>query len=278
MNNNKSRTIAVNGILIALMLVLTTTMLFAGGMAFLPLTVLVVGMVIMGKWTAIILAFTFGLVSFISAFIFPSPTAMFFQNPLVSLLPRILSAIIAFCVFKLSQIIISKIDKKLKKPLNKYVSKSISIALGAIFVVFLNTLLVLSMIWILYNGAVDDIKKVIMGLITINFVVEIIVTPIISIPIVFAVEKFLKRNRKQVITDKDILEFDQNNMIENGDNQDNAALDNSLNFDNSCKKQNENNFNDISRLDNSGNENTEDTINDLVSNKDNIQNESLKSE
>jgi len=67
-------------------------------------------------------------------------------------------------------------------------------------------------------------------------------------------------------------------MIENGDNQDNAALDNSLNFDNSCKKQNENNFNDISSLDNSGNENTEDTINDLVSNKDNIQNESLKSE
>ena len=212
MNNNKSRTIAVNGILIALMLVLTTTMLFAGGMAFLPLTVLVVGMVIMGKWTAIILAFTFGLVSFISAFIFPSPTAMFFQNPLVSLLPRILSAIIAFCVFKLSQIIISKIDKKLKKPLNKYVSKSISIALGAIFVVFLNTLLVLSMIWILYNGknvnGTEVTKAFVMGLITINFTIEIIVTPILSVPIAFAADKFLTRNKKQVVTNEDLIELD----------------------------------------------------------------------
>ena len=139
MNNNKSRTIAVNGILIALMLVMTITMLVTGGMAFLPLTVLVVGMVVTGKWTAVILGFTFGLVSLVSAFIFPSPTAPFFQNPLVSLLPRILSAILAFCIFKLSRFTISKINKKLKKPINEYVAKSISTALGAIFVVFFNT-------------------------------------------------------------------------------------------------------------------------------------------
>ena len=119
MNNNKSRTIAVNGILIALMLVMTITMLVTGGMAFLPLTVLVVGMVVTGKWTAVILVFTFGLVSLVSAFIFPSPTAPFFQNPLVSLLPRILSAILAFCIFKLSQFTISKINKNINKQMYK---------------------------------------------------------------------------------------------------------------------------------------------------------------
>ena len=219
MNNNKSRTIAVNGILIALMLVMTITMLVTGGMAFLPLTVLVVGMVVTGKWTAVILGFTFGLVSLVSAFIFPSPTAPFFQNPLVSLLPRILSAILAFCIFKLSQFTISKINKKLKKPINEYVAKLISTALGAIFVVFFNTLFVLTMIWLLYNGktlgSVFVNKEFVMGLITINFVVEIIVTPILSMPVAFAVDKFLKRNRKQVVTDKDLEGID---IVQNDEN------------------------------------------------------------
>ena len=64
------------------------------------------------------------------------------------------------------------------------------------------------MIWILYNGKtfgeVFVNKTFIMGLVTINFVVEIIVTPILSVPVAFAVDKFLKKNKKQVVTDKDI--------------------------------------------------------------------------
>lgn len=212
MNNGKSRMIAINGILIALMIVMTITMFFTGGMAFLPLTVLVVGMVIMGKWTALILGFTFGLLSLISAFIFPSPTAPLFQNPLVSLLPRIVSALCAYGVYCLSDLAIKKLDAKRKKPLNEYVKKSISTALGAIFVVFFNTLFVLSMIWILYNGktlgSVFINKAFVMGLITINFLVEIIVTPILSMPVAIAVEKFLKKNKKQVLTNEDIRLLD----------------------------------------------------------------------
>lgn len=209
---NKSRAIAINGILIALMLVMCVTMLFTGGIALLPLTVLVVGMVVIGKWTGFILGLTFGLVSFITAFIFPSPTAPFFQNPLVSLLPRLLSVAIAYGVYWLSNLLLKKVDKKLKKPMNSYLKKGISTALGAIFVVFLNTLLVLSMIWILYNGknvnGTEVTKAFVMGLITINFTIEIIVTPLLSVPIAFAVDKFLTRNKKQVVTNEDLIELD----------------------------------------------------------------------
>ena len=219
--NSKSRSIAINSILIALMLVMTVTMLFTGGIALLPLTVLVVGMVIMGMGTGIILGLTFGLVTLISAFIFPSPTAPFFQNPLVSLLPRILSAFFAYLIFKLSQFALNKLNNKIKKPINEYVKKSISTVLGAIFVVFFNTLFVLSMIWILYNGKtfgeVFVNKTFIMGLVTINFVVEIIVTPILSVPVAFAVDKFLTKNKKQVVTDKDIEYLENINYIESVD-------------------------------------------------------------
>jgi len=52
-------------------------------------------------------------------------------------------------------------------------------------------------------------KAYILSLISINFVVEIIVTPVLSVPVVFAVDKFLKRNQKQVVTDEDILALDE---------------------------------------------------------------------
>ena len=114
-----------------------------------------------------------------------------------------------------------ELNNKIKKPINEYVKKSISTVLGAIFVVFFNTLFVLSMIWILYNGKtfgeVFVNKTFIMGLVTINFVVEIIVTPILSVPVAFAVDKFLKKNKKQVVTDKDIEYLENINYIESVD-------------------------------------------------------------
>ncbi len=124
-------------------------------------------------------------------------------------------------IFKLSQFALNKLNNKIKKPINEYVKKSISTVLGAIFVVFFNTLFVLSMIWILYNGKtfgeVFVNKTFIMGLVTINFVVEIIVTPILSVPVAFAVDKFLKKNKKQVVTDKDIEYLENINYIESVD-------------------------------------------------------------
>lgn len=207
--NSKAKTIAINGILIALMVVMTCTMLVTGGMAILPLLVLVVGSVLMGKWTALILSFVFGLISFISSFIFPTPTAPIFQNPLVSILPRILIGLIGCGVFNLSEFVFKKINLKAKKQVNEYLSKCVSTILSAIFVVLFNTLLVVTMICLIYlnkelSSGFFVSTEFVLGLIGLNFVVEIIVVPIISAPIVFAVDKFLKKNKKEVLTEEDM--------------------------------------------------------------------------
>ncbi len=239
MNKNKSRSIALNGILIALMIAMTCTMLATGGMAFFPLIVLVVGSIIAGKWTALILGLTFGLISFASAFVFPSLNAPLFQNPLVSVMPRVLIGVVMYGVYWLSELCFKKINSKRSKQLNAYATKCTSTALGAIFGVLFNTFFVLLMILVLYYGknVGDRIinKEVILGFITINFAVEIIVTPLLSAPIVFAVDKFLKKNQKQVVTEADLIDYEMQQ-----ENEKNVICDNNVsvnerdNLDNIC--------------------------------------------
>lgn len=241
MNKNKSRSIALNGILIALMIAMTCTMLVTGGMAFFPLIVLVVGSVIVGKWTALILGLTFGLISFASAFLFPSINAPLFQNPLVSVLPRVLVGVVMYMVYKFSEFCFKKINIKRAKPLNEYITKGTSTALGAIFGVIFNTFFVLIMIWVLYYGqnVGDRIidQKVIFGFITLNFVVEIIVTPLLSAPIVFAVDKFLKKNQKQVVTEQDLVDLSTHkNLVEESIVQFDDVVDKQVTDNEECHK------------------------------------------
>lgn len=220
MNKGRSGAIAINGILIALMIVMSLTMFLVGGMAFLPLMVLVVGFVICGKWTALILGFTFGLISLVSAYIMPTPTAPLFQNPLVSLVPRILGAGLAYLVYAGGKYAVGRIARACGKDANKYVTIGVSTALGTIFAVLFNTLLVLLAIWLIYNGkTAGDIfvnKEFIMGLVTINFVIEIIVTPIIAVPVVMGVDRFISRAKLQVASQDDLAEAALNDTAEGG--------------------------------------------------------------
>ncbi len=258
MNKNKSRSVALNGILIALMIAMTCTMLATGGMAFFPLIVLVVGSVIAGKWTALILGLTFGLISFASAFVFPSLNAPLFQNPLVSVLPRVLIGVVMYGVYWLSELCFKKINSKRSKPLNAYATKCTSTALGAIFGVLFNTFFVLLMILVLYYGknVGDRIinKEVILGFITINFAVEIIVTPLLSAPIVFAVDKFLKKNQKQVVTEADLIDYEMQQ-----ENEKNVICDNNVsvnerdNLDNICNNYEIKKDNNLDSIENNAN-------------------------
>lgn len=59
-----------------------------------------IGILVLPIWYALGLGFTFGLGSLIAAFIYgQSPGDLAFQNPLISILPRVLFALIAFFVF-----------------------------------------------------------------------------------------------------------------------------------------------------------------------------------
>lgn len=271
MNKNKSRSIALNGILIALMIAMTCTMLATGGMAFFPLIVLVVGSVIAGKWTALILGLTFGLISFASAFVFPSVNAPLFQNPLVSVLPRVLIGVVMYGVYWLSELCFKKINIKRSKPLNVYATKCTSTALGAIFGVLFNTFFVLLMILVLYYGknVGDRIinKEVILGFITINFVVEIIVTPLLSAPIVFAVDKFLKKNQKQVVTESDLIDYEMQQ-----ENKRKAVCDNNISVNEKDKSLDNICNNDVSKSDNSFDNVFNNVENDKSNNSDGVSN------
>lgn len=221
MNKTRSQKIAINGILISLMILFTFSLMIPGlpiSIAFLPLIVLAVGSIMQGFGTAIVLGFTFGLFSMIGAYLNPTPLAPIFQNPLISILPRVFIGALGLCVFKLVELAINAINKKVKKPLNERVCKLISGAFCSAFTVFFNTLLVLSMIWIMFkgqniNGTVIS-KEFVLGLITLNFVLEIVLTTIIAPPIVYAVDKFLKANQKSLITESDLQMLDENQLEE----------------------------------------------------------------
>lgn len=236
MNKNRSQKIAINGILISLMILFTFSLSIPGlpiSIAFLPLIVLVVGSIMQGFGTALLLGFVFGLFSMVNSYISPSPLAPIFQNPLISILPRVFIGVLGLCVFKVVEKVLNVINKKAKKPLNDRVCKIISSAFCSAFTVFFNTLLVLSMIWILFagdniNGTVIS-KEFIFGLITLNFLLEIVVTTLIAPPIVYAVDKFLKGHNLSVVTQADLQMLDS---AENMDNNINELEQNFYQFDN----------------------------------------------
>lgn len=111
-------------------------------------------------------------------------------------------------VFYIVEYIIKSINKKAKKPLNEKIAKIISSAFGAAFTVIFNTILVLVMIWLLYKG--QNIGgtvisfEFILSLITINFAIEVVVTTLLTPPIVYALDKYVKASTLNVVTQNDI--------------------------------------------------------------------------
>lgn len=123
------------------------------------------------------------------------PTSVFFLNPLVSVLPRILIGVVAYYVFV-----------GLKKLIK---NKSLSIIIGALAGTFTNTIGVLGMIYILYAeryvnaivGAaeaqgqtvvVTSALAVIFGGVLLNVIAEAVMAAVITAPVVLAVGKIRK--------------------------------------------------------------------------------------
>ncbi len=212
---NRSRRIAVNAVFLALLIIFTLLMnipIFLIATAVLPLIVLAASCQIEGWFTSIVMAISFGLLSFFSAFISPSPLAPIFQNPLISVLPRVFIGVFGLAVFKLCIFISSKIESRGVR-INKRIATLISSGLGAALMVIFNTALVLVMIWVLYGGesvaGTAITIEFITGLISVNFAIEIIGAGLITPPIVLAVNKFLAATKKSPLTDDDIAEHER---------------------------------------------------------------------
>jgi Predicted membrane protein len=154
-------------------------------LAFLPLVAVIVAAEFIGVWSGMIVGLFFGLLSLVGSYIQPSLLAQAFQNPLISVLPRILIGISAYFAAKG----FGKLFPKLKPAL--------SYAVGAAAGVITNTALVVGLILALHFGSAYTYGGTtlvvgwqwLIAIITSNFLIEFGFCIILVPPIVFALNK-----------------------------------------------------------------------------------------
>lgn len=190
----KSKVIAINAILAALILIFSAIPIMPIGVDIAVLTLIPVFIAgqVAGWRSALFAGFFLGMMSFITSFISPSPLAPVFRNPMVSLVPRMLVGLVVWLVYNLVHKGLSR--TKLKPALAHTIASSTSAGLAVIT----NTALVLSMIWAFYNG--NDIggtaitPTFMMSLVTVNFVIEIVGAIFFTPPISYAVRRSLYKS------------------------------------------------------------------------------------
>ena len=145
----------------------------------------IIGALILGGKMGASLGLIMGLTTLSRAFIAPTgPLDLFFRNPLVSVLPRILIGITVYAIYT----IIKKVIKK------ESVALIITSALGSIA----NTVFTLGMLMLVYSKQIGELagselgitaSALMLSIITTNAVGELIVTALLVPPIVMALRK-----------------------------------------------------------------------------------------
>jgi len=151
----------------------------------------------------------FGLASLMSAAFFPStPLYPVFLNPLVSIIPRIITGIVIYLVYKGAFKLLRKQKYEIKSTDDVYTVLTgeartyakkidyISMTVAAVFGALTNTVLVLGTMFLLYNGrtfSMDEASilvkpEVIIPLVLISAITEPIVSGIVAPPIVTAIK------------------------------------------------------------------------------------------
>lgn len=184
------RQMTVIGMLSAVSIVLGAT-----GYGFIPLpmakaTILhipvIVGAVLEGPMVGAIIGFFFGMFSLIQNYIAPSSIfSPAFQNPIISVLPRILIGITSYYAYKF---MFGK-------------NETLRVGVGAVLGTITNTFVVLTMIYLLYpnlaflkpGAGANSAAKIIYGIALTNGIPEIIVGTLITVPVVMALKKIKNR-------------------------------------------------------------------------------------
>lgn len=186
----RSQILTFHALISAVIVVFTVYLTSIGTLqlAFIPIFAVILSANFLGLKHGIISGLVFGLTSLILSIVMYSGTVWaVFQNPLISVFPRLIIPISAYFAVLFARKI--KIESK-----NKEI---IANTLGAIAGVVTNTFLVLFMIFILYtgkniHGTVIDAKWI-MALITFNFTIEVIFCAIVSAPIINVLNKVIKK-------------------------------------------------------------------------------------
>ncbi len=185
----ETRQIAVVGMLSAISIVLG-----ASGIGFIPLPMakatimhipVIIGAILEGPIVGLVAGLIFGIFSIIQNMTNPSLLSFAFLNPLVSVLPRMLIGVTTYYAYKIPFI------------KNDAVKTGIGAAVGTLT----NTVCVLGIIYILYAAEFaqkmgiesSQAATAVLGIALTNGPAEIIVSIALSIPIVLAVKRIIKK-------------------------------------------------------------------------------------
>lgn len=149
----------------------------------------IIGAVVLGPMNGAILGGVFGVTCMIKAFVAPPGPfdAIFFTNPIISVVPRILFGLIAGYVF----ILIAKIDK----------SKIIAAGVAAFAGSAANTFFVLLGVYLWHDNMAlvginpNDALPVLWGIVTGQGIFEALIAVVVTIAISKTLFVFLKRSR-----------------------------------------------------------------------------------
>lgn len=182
MRDERVREIAVTGILSGLIIIMTLvpflgyiTLFGIAAITLIHIPVLIGG-IFGGRRTAFILATVFGLGSMFVALTRPAgPIDLVFQNPLVSVVPRMLFGLAIYYIYEFFKRFIP----------NKYAATSVTMVVAT----FVHTLLVLVPLWLFGTSAFEEIGfqgnmlTLIFGVIITNGFMEMLLAGLIGGPI-----------------------------------------------------------------------------------------------
>lgn len=185
MKLNRTQLITTNALLSAIVLLFVFVPVNIGPvqLAFIPLVAIIISAEFIGVKNSLFTGLFFGILSLIGSFMQPSLLAFAFNNPLVSVLPRILIGVASYY----ATIGIKKAFPKLPT--------IFSYSIGTVAGVLTNTIGVLGMILLLFNGKpLGEINSSISigfigGIVITNSLLELAICTIITPPIIIALKK-----------------------------------------------------------------------------------------
>lgn len=182
--NEKTHRLTLCGMFVAIIIVMTVIP-FTGYISYSPIGVaittlhipVIIGSMFLGPKYGALLGGVWGVTCLVKAFLNPDPANIPFQNPLVSVLPRIIVGLVAAAVFALCCR-----WKKLARPLAALIS--------AVVATLTNTVLVLTMLYVfnaydsLAETAAAVIETIIMTIVSLNGALELGAAAVI-VPLIY---------------------------------------------------------------------------------------------
>lgn len=211
MQNKKAafstKAIAIHGVLAAIILIFYAIPInFVGvQVVFLPLIAVSVSALYLGPWHGLLSGFFMGLVSCIGSLIMPaSPLSLLFRYPWISIVPKALFPVACYWTSAL-------IKKFIKNPIPADL-------VGSFVGALVNTGITLGFILLFYNGTSLSVDSesvivspaVILPLLTVNAIIEAVLTGLLTPTIVFTLKKAipnpLEKKVRKVKEEKDVQE------------------------------------------------------------------------